>query len=517
MPYQEFIEMVSPFEELGLLPQFVQAVEQLGFTQPTPIQLAAIPPLLAGRNVMGQAQTGTGKTAAFALPMLQSIQPGKGCVQALVLAPTRELAVQVSEATRRMAGKTSLRVMAVYGGQAYQIQTRQLARGVDVVVGTPGRMLDLIRQNVLDLSQVRYLVLDEADEMLEMGFIEDVETILKQLQGEHQTALFSATLPAPIRKLAERYLSDPHRIAINPAKLTVAETEQRYCRVREENKTAVLMRLLEMEDVKSALVFTRTKTRAQDLADELERRGFPAASLHGDLNQARREVVLNRFRQHAITLLVATDVAARGLDVEDVSHVINFDIPQDAEDYVHRIGRTGRAGRKGIAITFLTQRERPRLGQIEAYTHQPMTEFPLPTREAVMVRRDERFMARLVEKMLKPATEEERALMQRLADAQLDMPDIALSAIRMARAGEADRPVEEISQPVEHRKSRDLEPRKTNNLEHRSMTVDKAVKPSRGNSAYKKSPEAPYKGKEGKPSSAAGQTPAGNRYGAFCG
>ncbi len=319
--------MLSEFELLGLQPQFVQAVEKLGYTQPTPIQLAAIPALLAGRNVLGQAQTGTGKTAAFALPLLQMIEPGKGIVQALVLAPTRELAVQVCEAIRSMAQNTAAHVLAVYGGQAYSLQTRQLKRGVDVVVGTPGRLLDLIRKGLLDLSQVRCLVLDEADEMLEMGFIEDVETILAQVTGERQVALFSATLPGPIRKLADRYLSDPHLITINPTHITVAETEQRYCRVREDNKLEALIRLLEVEDVTSALIFTRTKARAQEICDALIRRGYPAEALHGDLSQDRREAVLNRFRQHTATLLVATDVAARGLDIENVSHVFQLRRP----------------------------------------------------------------------------------------------------------------------------------------------------------------------------------------------
>ena len=299
--------MVSPFETLGLRPELVQAVEQLGYEQATPIQLEAIPALLAGRNVIGQAQTGTGKTAAFALPMLQRIQPGAGYIQALVLAPTRELAIQVAEATSRMAVKTSVRVIPVYGGQSYEIQLRKIKRGVDVVVGTPGRLLDLIRQNLLNLSKISYLVLDEADEMLEMGFLEDVEAILAQVTGERQVALFSATMPAAIRSLAERYVSNPHVISIDPTRLTVAETDQRYCRVSEENKLEAMCRFIEVDEVKSALIFARTKARAQELADSLIERGYPAESLHGDLSQPRRETVLHRFRQRSVTMLVATD------------------------------------------------------------------------------------------------------------------------------------------------------------------------------------------------------------------
>jgi ATP-dependent RNA helicase DeaD len=445
--------MALPFETLGLLPQFVQVVDILGFEQPTPIQQAAIPALLSGRNVVGQAQTGTGKTAAFALPLLQKLaeqekQPGKAAVKALVMAPTRELAIQVAEATSRMAQNSKLRVLAVYGGQPYYVQVRQLERGVDVVVGTPGRLLDLLRQEVLDLSQVQYLVLDEADEMLEMGFIEDVEAIMAQVPGERQVALFSATLPEAVRKLADRYVSDPERIAINPSRMTVAETEQQLVRVREENKLEALARILEVEEVKSALIFARTKARAQELADALIERGYPAESLHGDLSQSRREFVLNRFRQRAITLLVATDVAARGLDIENVSHVFNYDIPGDPEDYVHRIGRTGRAGRKGVAITFLHPRERRRLSEIEAYTRQKINERNIPTREEIQARRDERFIQRLYEVMIQETPDRELAMVARMMDMGVDLADLAAAAIQLARAGESALPVGELNEPA---------------------------------------------------------------------
>jgi ATP-dependent RNA helicase DeaD len=448
--------MLSQFEILGLQPQFLQAVEQLGYDQPTPIQVAVIPALLDGRNVIGQAQTGTGKTAAFALPMLQHIRPGSGSIQALVLAPTRELAIQVAEATAQLARNTRTRVLAVYGGQSYQIQTRQLERGVDVVVGTPGRLLDLIRQKKLDLSQVSHLVLDEADEMLEMGFIDDVESILAQIPGERQIGLFSATMPAPVRKLADRYLSNPHEITINSARLTVAETEQRFCLVREEHKTAALVRLLEFEDVSSALIFARTKRRAQELADTLNKRGYPAEALHGDLDQRKREAVLGRFRRQAVTLMVATDVAARGLDIENVSHVFNYDVPMDAEDYVHRIGRTGRAGKKGIAIMFLTPRERRQLKEIEAYTHQSVKEMYLPGREAVQARRDERFLQRLSAHLDTENHAHERALIARLAGDKFSVADIAAAAIQLARAGEVEIFFEDIPDLVPELKSERL-------------------------------------------------------------
>jgi ATP-dependent RNA helicase DeaD len=447
--------MSFAFEDFGLDSRLLQAVKQLGFDQPTPIQLQAIPVLLSGRDMVGQAQTGTGKTAAFALPMLQQIEPGQKHVQALVMAPTRELAIQVAEATRQMASTSNLRVMAIYGGQSYTIQTRQLERGMDVVVGTPGRMIDLINQKKLDLTHVRFLVLDEADEMLEMGFVEDVETILKQVPEERQVALFSATMPEAVRKLSAKYLKDPMRIRIDPTRITVAETEQRYYRVREDDKLAVLTRLLEMEAVKSALIFARTKARTQELADELNRRGYPAESLHGDLNQARRETVLGRFRSGTVTLLVATDVAARGLDIDDISHVFNFDIPQDAEDYVHRIGRTGRAGRKGIAITFITPRERRGLAFIESYTKQPLKECRIPGREEIQARRDEMFLQKLTEQLGKGKITHERALIAKLEETSFDLVEIAAAAIRLARAGEMELALENIVEvPAESKVAR---------------------------------------------------------------
>lgn len=437
--------METPFESLGLNAPLVRAVEKLGYQQPTPIQVQAIPPLLEGRDVIGQAQTGTGKTAAYALPMLQKLRIGCRGIQALVLAPTRELAVQVAEAARNLAQHTPIRVLCVYGGQAYSIQVRQLERGVDLVVGTPGRLLDLIRQKWLDLSQVHTLVLDEADEMLEMGFLEDVETIMDHIPGDRQMALFSATLPEEVRTLAQRYLADPVKIAINPQQRTVSETEQYACRLREEEKTAALMRLLEVEEVKSALIFTRTKVRAQELADHLAGSGFEAEALHGDLVQARREMVLNRFRQRAVTLLVATDVAARGLDIDDVSHVFNFDLPQDGEDYVHRIGRTGRAGKKGMAVTFFTPRERSKLGLIEAYTRQKLRDLALPTVQDVQNLRDARFIERLTSRVSQSDMAHERALLSQLVDRGLDALDLAAAAVRLARSGENQQALIEIA------------------------------------------------------------------------
>ncbi len=452
--------MVSAFESLGLQPEFVQAVEKMGFVDPTPIQSSAIPLLLEGRDVIGQAQTGTGKTAAFMLPLLQKLEPSTGKVQALVLAPTRELAKQVADAALLLAQKTRVKVLAVYGGQSYTIQTRALERGVDVVVGTPGRLLDLINQKVLGLHNVKMLVLDEADEMLAMGFIEDVEMILKELNEEKQIALFSATLPQAIQKLANRYLKEPARISVSPERLTVADTEQRYCRIHEENKLSALTRLLETEDVSSGLIFARTKARAQELADQLIQMGFPSDSLHGDLNQARREQVLNKFRQGQISLMVATDVAARGLDIAGVSHVFNYDVPADAEDYVHRIGRTGRAGKKGIAVTFLTPKERGRLNQIQAYTKQPMAEFSLPSVDAVKARREDRLITRISEQLLAGVTPAERELIGRMNELGLSPVEIAVAAIRLVRASEGTISTKEIQEPAQESKYKRLDDRR---------------------------------------------------------
>lgn len=440
--------MLCSFEDLGLQTTILEAISRLGFTQPTPIQVKTIPEMLDGRDILAQSQTGTGKTAAFMLPILQGLKPGKIGIQALVLTPTRELAKQIADATEGFSRGSNIRILPIYGGQSYEVQIRAITRGVDIVVATPGRLLDLIRQGRLDLGQVHTLILDEADLMLEMGFIDDVELILSELSGDRQTALFSATLPEPIKRLASKYLQDPAKIAISPNKLTVEETEQRFYRVHEESKFGVLACLLETEDVSSALIFARTKARAQDLADELLRRGFSADSLHGDLNQARRETVLNRFREGSVTLLVATDVAARGLDISDVSHVFNYDMPADSEDYVHRIGRTGRAGKKGIAITLLTPRERSRMNQIQAYTRQPVKETALPRMEEVQEKRDSRLSARISDQLMAGVSKQERAFLQKMQDQGVNLEEVAVGLMRLVRKDEGEISLQVLQQPV---------------------------------------------------------------------
>lgn len=354
------------FAELALAPAVAEAVAKRGYTNPTPIQAAVIPHMLAGRDVLGQAQTGTGKTAAFALPLLSTVDPKLRAVQVLVLAPTRELANQVAEACNEYGrGLRGLGVLPVYGGQGYREQLSGLRRGAQVVVGTPGRVIDHLERGTLDCSNLRCLVLDEADEMLRMGFVDDVEKILEFVPDHAQTALFSATMPGPIRRIADQHLKDPEVVRIAPSATTAETIRQRAWTVSGMSKPEALARLLECEVGEGAIVFVRTRAAASELASELERRGFAAAGLSGDLAQAERERTVERLRNGRLDVLVATDVAARGLDVERIGHVINYDLPTDAEAYVHRIGRTGRAGRKGEAILFVHPRERRGLRSIE--------------------------------------------------------------------------------------------------------------------------------------------------------
>jgi ATP-dependent RNA helicase DeaD len=374
---------VTTFAELDLSRQILKAISVVGFEEPTQIQREAIPIMLSGRDLIAQAQTGTGKTAAFALPIIQQLKTDTKRPQALVVAPTRELAVQVAETFHQLGRTRNIRSLAVYGGQPIERQLRALRYPVDVVVGTPGRLMDHIRRETLDLRQVRTVVLDEADEMLDMGFIEDIEWILERVPADRQTALFSATIPSRIVSLARRHLKDPVRIAIEPEHVTVKLTRQAYYEVTPRAKIDVLSRILDVEMPSSAIIFCRTKREVDELTQKLESLGYPAEALHGDLSQTQRDRVMARFRRNQAELLVATDVAARGIDVENVSHVINFDIPNDPESYVHRIGRTGRAGRAGNAITLVTPRERRQLRAIEHATSQRMERRPIPTREEV--------------------------------------------------------------------------------------------------------------------------------------
>jgi ATP-dependent RNA helicase DeaD len=449
--------MTLSFDELGLIPELLQTVAELGYVEPTPIQAEAIPHLLNGHDVIGQARTGTGKTAAFTLPMLQNMD-GDG-LQTLILTPTRELAIQVADAVYRYGHKLGVRVLPIYGQQSYTRQMKRLEKGVHVVVGTPGRTLDLIQKGALDLSNVRYLVLDEADEMLKMGFIEDVEAILNATNADlRQTTLFSATFSDSIRRLATKYMHDPMIIAIESKEATVENVSQRYYVVHEKEKVAALCRLLEVENLKNTLIFTRTKIGSSELAETLIERGYPAEAIHGDLAQAERERILRRFRNGQLKILAATDVVARGVDIPDVSHVINFDIPQLPIEYVHRIGRTGRAGRDGDAITLISPRQSGQIRQIEEFTRKPMTKGTLPSREAVLHRRDEQFKSRLIEHMETHEFNGEYSLLEELSELGYEVEQAAAAMVLLLRAHEAERPIEDVRPVQEVAERRERKP-----------------------------------------------------------
>jgi len=392
-------EPVQPvFAELNLISPLLKALEDVGYETPTPIQAQTIPLLLEGRDVVGQAQTGTGKTAAFALPLLSRIDLEQGSPQVLVLTPTRELAIQVSEAfqtyARHMVG---FHVLPIYGGQSYDIQLRKLKRGVHVVVATPGRVMDHMRRKTLKLDHLRTLVLDEADEMLRMGFIDDVKWVLEQTPDQRQIALFSATMPPVIRKIAEQHLRNPQQVTIKVKQTTAETIRQRYWMVSGRHKLDALTRILEVEPFDAVLIFVRTKVATEDLAEKLEARGYAATALNGDIVQKQREAIINRLRRGNLDILVATDVVARGLDVQRISHVINYDIPHDTESYIHRVGRTGRAGREGDAILFVAPRETRMLYAIERATKKRIDKFEMPTTESINSKRIAEFKQRITE------------------------------------------------------------------------------------------------------------------------
>ncbi|MFZ9405891.1 MAG: DEAD/DEAH box helicase [Burkholderiaceae bacterium] len=427
----------STFADLGLPPALLQALQQVGYEAPSPIQAAAIPPLLNGKDLLGQAQTGTGKTAAFALPILSRLQPQAGAPQALVLTPTRELAIQVAEAFQRYASHIpGFHVLPIYGGQGYGTQMAALRRGLHVIVGTPGRIIDHLDKGTLNLSALRTLVLDEADEMLRMGFVEEVERILSATPPERQTALFSATMPPEIRRIARTHLRDPAELTIAAKTTTATNIRQRHWLVSGMHKLDALTRILEVEAFEAMIVFTRTKIETEDLAEKLQARGFPAAAINGDMVQQQRERTIAQLREGEINILVATDVAARGLDVERISHVINYDLPSDAETYTHRIGRTGRAGRSGEAILFVTPRERGLLKAIERATRQPIAPLELPTIRAVNAVRIARFKERITETIDAGGLEAFAAIVSEY-EQEHGVPalEIAAALARMSRGG----------------------------------------------------------------------------------
>ncbi|CAN5138953.1 DEAD/DEAH box helicase [soil metagenome] len=439
-PDQTTTSAPSPvtFADLHIHPAVLQAVSDVGYESPSPIQAETIPALLAGSDVVGLAQTGTGKTAAFAIPILSKIDTSSKNTQALVLAPTRELALQVAEAFSRYGARLSnLNVLPIYGGSSYSVQLSGLRRGAQIVVGTPGRVIDHLERGTLDLSHLDYLVLDEADEMLQMGFAEDVERILSDTPEYKQVALFSATMPPGIRKITSKYLHDAKEVSVKTKTATAENITQRYILVDGRRKMEALTRVLEVEQFAAMIIFVRTKQATEEVAEKLRARGFSAAAINGDIPQSQRERTIANLKDGGIDILVATDVAARGLDVDRISHVVNYDIPHDPESYVHRIGRTGRAGRSGTALLFVSPRERHLLKSIERVTRQKVIEGELPTVEDVNAQRVEKFRDSITEALNAPGFDVFRSL---IADYERDhdvpMADIAAALALQSRDGE---------------------------------------------------------------------------------
>jgi ATP-dependent RNA helicase DeaD len=431
-------EFETTFADLGLKAPILEALNDLGYEKPSPIQAECIPHLLNGRDVLGMAQTGSGKTAAFSLPLLQNLDPELKAPQILVLAPTRELAVQVAEAmtdfSKHMRG---VNVVALYGGQRYDVQLRALRQGPQIVVGTPGRLLDHLKRGTLDLSKLSGLVLDEADEMLRMGFIEDVETIMAQIPEGHQTALFSATMPEAIRRITRRFMKEPQEVRIQSSVTTRPDISQSYWTVWGMRKNEALVRFLEAEDFDAAIIFVRTKNATLEVAEALERNGYNSAALNGDMNQALREQTLERLKDGRLDILIATDVAARGLDVERISLVVNYDIPMDSESYVHRIGRTGRAGRAGRALLFVENRERRLLRNIERTMKLTIPEVELPNAELLGKRRLEKFAAKVQQQLESSDLDQYRALLSKIQPTaegeEQDLETLAAALLKMAQ------------------------------------------------------------------------------------
>jgi ATP-dependent RNA helicase DeaD len=443
------------FTDLNLPQPILQALEKVGYEKPSPIQAESIPLLLNGHDLLGQAQTGTGKTAAFALPMLANLDIEGNYPQLLVLAPTRELAIQVAEAFQAYASfSKKIRVLPIYGGQSYDNQIRPLKRGVQVVVGTPGRVIDHIKRGTLKLDQLKFLVLDEADEMLRMGFIDDVELILSHAPAERQTALFSATMPGPIKKITERYLKDPKHVKIASKVSTASTIRQRYCQVAGHHKLEALTRIMEVEPFDGVIIFVRTKTATLELSEKLAARGYDVEPLNGDIPQNARERTVDRLKQGKIDILVATDVVARGLDVERVSHVINFDVPYDTESYVHRIGRTGRAGRTGDAILFISHREKRMLQSIERATRQTIEAMPIPSITELNETRLSNFKQSISEATKDDSIENLIPIVDMLREEIEASPEVLLAALVKIAQGDEPLLLKESDRPDLHSKPR---------------------------------------------------------------
>lgn len=427
---------MTTFLEFQLSKKTQDAIDEMGYEEPSPIQTTCIPLILTGKDVIGQAQTGTGKTAAFGIPLVEAAGTGRH-VQSIILLPTRELAIQVAGEIRKIAKFKRVRTLPIYGGQSIGHQIRALEQGVQIVIGTPGRVLDHIRRGTLKLDKVQTLVLDEADEMLDMGFIEDIETILQETPSTRQTLLFSATIPNEVRRLANRYMNNPEHVQMARNEMTVPLIDQVYYKVLERTKLESVSRIIDSQEVTLGIIFCRTKRGVDELTEALMARGYLADGLHGDLSQAQRDRVMKRFRTNDIELLVATDVAARGIDVGNVTHVVNYDIPQDTESYVHRVGRTGRAGRRGLAITLVTPREFKLLKTIQRETKASIEVREVPSLADVAERQAEMWRERLQTTVQEGSLAHYRAILGDLVD-ELDPIDLAAAALKLASAGELE-------------------------------------------------------------------------------
>ena len=439
---------MTAFGTIELSKKMLAAISDMGFEEPSPIQSQTIPLVLEGRDVVGQAQTGTGKTAAFGIPTIEKLIDGSRHIQALVLTPTRELAIQIAEEFNKIGKYKRVKTLPIYGGQSIDRQIRSLRYGVQIVVGTPGRLLDHIRRNTIKLENVQTLILDEADEMLDMGFIDDIESILSELKSEErQTLLFSATMPAPIAKLAERYMKNPYKVTVSRENLTVPLIDQVYYETRE--KLEGLCRVLDVEETGKLIIFCRTKRGVDDLVASLQARGYLADGLHGDLSQSQRDRVMKKFRESKLEILVATDVAARGIDIDDISHVVNYDIPQDHESYVHRIGRTGRAGRKGVAVTFIEPREYRQLKSIERLAKTKIMRKQLPSPADILERQRELIKERLVKTLEQGKFADYHTIISDLS-VDYDPVDIAAAALKLSVEGYKEKEETQVSARMEN-------------------------------------------------------------------
>jgi len=432
MSEENLNEKAIGFNHLGLSEPILQAVESMGYKTPSPIQKDGIPVVLSGRDVIGQAQTGTGKTAAFMLPLLEKIEPKNKNVQVLVLCPTRELAVQVHDESKKFAqNKKDIKILSIYGGQSYDPQIRGLKSGVQIVVGTPGRIMDHIKRRTLKLENIKAIVLDEADEMLNMGFIDDIETILDQTPTDRQTVLFSATMPPEILKIARKYQNDPEIIKVASKEVSSRQIDQYFIEVKARDKMQAMIRCIDKMDITASIVFTNTKREVDELVSKLQAEGYVAEGLHGDLKQVQRDRVMNGFRRKKVNILVATDIAARGIDVNNIEAVFNYDIPLNEENYVHRIGRTGRAGKTGISITFVFGRDMFRIRRIEQYTKSKMEKMAIPSAEEIKNTKINTLFDEVKNGLANNSFDKEKELLTTWQEDGLSIEDIASSLLHM--------------------------------------------------------------------------------------